>query len=78
LSIFANIDRLIREAASNDLAGAVVKRAVRIFGTVILSGLSAYGAAQLALGLDLGADGATLASIAAFSSNFLVIALIAA
>jgi hypothetical protein len=75
--MFANKDRLIREAAGNDLAGAPVKRAIRIFGTVILSGLSAYGAAQLALGLDLGAEGATLASIAAFSSNFFMIALIA-
>ena len=76
--MFANKDRLIREAAGNDLAGAVVKRAIRICGAVILSGLSAYGAAQLALGLDLGADGATLASIAAFASNFFMIALIAA
>jgi hypothetical protein len=75
--MIANKDRIIREAAGNNLAGAAVKRAIRIFGTVILSGLSAYGAAQLALGLDLGVDGATLASIAAFSSNFLMIALTA-
>jgi hypothetical protein len=70
-------DRLIRETAGNDLAGTVV-RAIRICGAVILSGLSAYGAAQLVLGLGLGADGATLAGIAAFSSNFFMIALIAA
>jgi hypothetical protein len=75
--MFANKDRLIHEAAGNDLAGAVVKRAIRICSAIILSGLSACGAAQLALGLDLGADGATLASIAAFSSNFFMIALIA-
>jgi hypothetical protein len=39
---------------------------------LILSGLSADGAAQLALGLGLGADGATLAGIAAFFSNFMI------
>jgi hypothetical protein len=44
---------------------------------LILYGLSADGAAQLALGLGLGADGATLAGIAAFFSNFMI-ALIAA
>jgi hypothetical protein len=76
--MFANKDRLIREAAGNDLAGAAVKRAIHICGAVILSGFSAYGAAQLALSLDLGTDGATLASVAAFSSNYFMIALIAA
>jgi hypothetical protein len=65
--MFANKDRLMSAAAGNDLAGAVVKRAICTCGAVILSGLSAYGAAQLALLLGLGADGATLASIAAFS-----------
>ena len=75
--MFPNKDHLIREAAGNDLTVAVVKRAIRICGAVILSGFSAYGAAQLALGLDMGADGVTLAGIAAFSSNFFMIALIA-
>jgi hypothetical protein len=75
--MFANKHRLIREAAGNDLAGAVVNRAICICGAVILSGLSAYGAAQLAFGLGLGAEGATLACIAAFSSNFFMIMLIA-
>jgi hypothetical protein len=73
----ARIIRLGPEEAGNDLAGAGVKRTMRICGTLILSGLSADGAAQLALGLGLGADGATLAGIAAFFSNFMI-ALIAA
>jgi hypothetical protein len=73
----ARIIRLGPEEAGNDLAGAGVKRTIRICGTLILSGLSADGAAQLALGLGLGADGATLAGIAAFFSNFMI-ALIAA
>jgi hypothetical protein len=73
----ARIIRLGPEEAGNDLAGAGVKRTMRICGTLILSGLSADGAAQLALGLGLGADGATLVGIAAFFSNFMI-ALIAA
>ena len=66
----ARIIRLGPEEAGDDLAGAGVKRTIRICGTLILSGLSACGAAQLALGLGLGADGATMAGIAAFASNF--------
>ena len=46
-----------------------MKRVIYVV-VVLLSSLSAFGAAQLVLGLGLGAIAATLACIAAFVGNF--------
>jgi hypothetical protein len=46
------------------------RRILHIGGTFVLCGLSAYGAAHLALGFGLGFEGATLACITAFFCNF--------
>jgi hypothetical protein len=50
-----------------------MKRVMYVGGTVILSGLSAFGAAQVAFGLGLGPEAATLACIAGFIGNFFMI-----
>ncbi len=50
-----------------------MKRLIYVGAVVLLSGPSAFGAAQLVLGLGLGAVAATLASIAAFVGNFFMI-----
>ena len=50
-----------------------MKRLIYVGAVVLLSGLSAFGAAQLVLGLGLGAVAATFAGIAAFVGNFLLI-----
>ena len=49
------------------------RRILHIGGTFVLSGLSAYGAARLALDFGLGFEGATLACTAAFFCNFFMI-----
>jgi hypothetical protein len=43
---------------------------MRVCGTAVLSALSAFGASQLALVLDLGPAVATFACILTFLSNF--------
>jgi hypothetical protein len=50
-----------------------MKRLIYVGVVVLLSSLSAFGAAQLVLGLGLGAIAATLACIAAFVGNFFLI-----
>ncbi len=50
-----------------------MKRLIYVVVVVLLSSLSAVGAAQLVLGLGLGAIAATLACIAAFVGNFFLI-----
>ena len=42
------------------------QRVLRVGGTVLLAGLSAFGAATLVLGVDLGFEAAIMAGIAAF------------
>jgi hypothetical protein len=49
------------------------RRILHIGGTFVLSGLSAYGAAHLALGFGLRFEGATLACTTAFFCNFFMI-----
>jgi hypothetical protein len=49
------------------------RRILHVGGTFVLSGLSAYGAAHLALGFSLGFEGATLACTTAFFCNFFMI-----
>ena len=50
-----------------------MRRAMYIGGSALICGLSAFGAAELALGLGLGPLLATLACIAAFLCNFFII-----
>ena len=50
-----------------------MRRVAYIGGIVLICGLSAFGAAELALGLRLGPLLATLACIAAFLCNFFMI-----
>lgn len=50
-----------------------MKRLIYVGAVVLLSGLSAFGAVQLVLGLGLGAVAATLACIAVFVCNFFLI-----
>ena len=42
------------------------QRVLRVGGTVLLGGLSAFGAATLVLGVDLGFEAAAMTAIAAF------------
>ena len=46
---------------------------LRVGGTVLLAGLSAFGAATLVLGVDLGFEAAIMAGIAAFVANVFMI-----
>jgi len=48
-------------------------RVLRVGGTVLLAGLSAFGAATLVLGVDLGVEAAIMAGIAAFVANVFMI-----
>ena len=48
-------------------------RVLRVGGTVLLAGLSAFGAATLVLGVDLGFEAAIMAAIAAFVANVFMI-----
>ena len=48
-------------------------RVLRVGGTVLLAGLSAFGAATLVLGVDLGFEAAIMAGIAAFVANVFMI-----
>ena len=48
-------------------------RVLRVGGTVLLAGLSAFGAATLVLGVDLGFEAAIMAGIAAFFANVFMI-----
>ena len=50
-----------------------MRRAMYIGGIVLICALSAFGAAELALGLGLGPVHATLACVAAFLCNFFMI-----
>jgi predicted cobalt transporter CbtA len=50
-----------------------MRQVTYIGGTVLVSGLSGFGAAELALGLGLGPELATLACIPAFLCNFFMI-----
>ncbi len=52
---------------------SAMKRLIYVGAVVLLSSLSAFGAAQFVLGLGLGAVAATLACTAAFVGNFLLI-----
>ena len=49
------------------------QRVLRVGGTVLLAGLSAFGAATLVLGVDLGFEAAIMAGIAAFVANVFMI-----
>jgi hypothetical protein len=51
----------------------MIQRVLRTVGMVTLCGLSAYGAAQLALGLGIGFEGATMACVGGFFGNFFAI-----
>ena len=46
---------------------------LRVGGTVLLAGLSAFGAATLVLGVDLGVEAAIMAGIAALVANVFMI-----
>ena len=48
-------------------------RVLRVDGTVLLAGLSAFGAATLVLGVDLGVEAAIMAGIAALVANVFMI-----
>jgi hypothetical protein len=48
-------------------------RVLRVGGTVLLAGLSAFGAATLVVGVDLGFEAAIMAGIAAFFANVFMI-----
>ena len=48
-------------------------RVLRVGGTVLLAGLSAFGAATLVLGVDLGFEAAIMAGVAAFVANVFMI-----
>ena len=48
-------------------------RVLRVGGTVLLAGLSAFGAATLVLGVDLGFEAAIMAGIAALVANVFMI-----
>ena len=50
-----------------------MRRVMYIGGIVLICGLSAFGAAELSLGLGFGPVLATLACIAAFLCNFFMI-----
>jgi len=49
------------------------QRVLRVGGTVLLAGLSAFGAATLVLGVDLGFEAAIMAGVAAFVANVFMI-----
>ena len=49
------------------------QRVLRVGGTMLLAGLSAFGAATLVLGVDLGFEAAIMAGIAAFVANVFMI-----
>ena len=49
------------------------QRLLRVGGTMLLAGLSAFGAATLVLGVDLGFEAAIMAGIAAFVANVFMI-----
>ena len=49
------------------------QRVLRVGGTVLLAGLSAFGAATLVIGVDLGFEAAIMAGIAAFFANVFMI-----
>ena len=49
------------------------QRVLRVGGTVLLAGLSAFGAATLVVGFDLGFEAAIMAGIAAFFANVFMI-----
>ena len=49
------------------------QRVLRVGGTVLLGGLSAFGAATLVLGVDLGVEAAIMAGIAALVANVFMI-----
>ena len=49
------------------------QRVLRVGGTVLLAGLSAFGAATLVLGVDLGVEAAIMAGIAALVANVFMI-----
>src|SRR6516165_9747351 len=49
------------------------QRVLRVGGTMLLAGLSAFGAATLVLGVDLGFEAAIMAGIAAFFANVFMI-----
>ena len=49
------------------------QRVLRVGGTVLLAGLSAFGAATLVVGVDLGFEAAIMAAIAAFVANVFMI-----
>jgi hypothetical protein len=53
--------------------GTSMKRAVYIIAVVLLSGLAAFGAAELSLALGLGPEAAILAGLAAFFGNLFMI-----
>jgi hypothetical protein len=48
-------------------------RVLRVGGTVLPAGLSAFGAATLVVGVDLGFEAAIIAGIAAFFANVFMI-----
>ena len=48
-------------------------RVLRVGGTVLVAGLSAFGAATLVLGVDLGFEAAIMAGVAAFVANVFMI-----
>ena len=48
-------------------------RVLRVGGTVLLAELSAFGAATLVLGVDLGVEAAIMAGIAALVANVFMI-----
>ena len=49
------------------------QRVLRVGGTMLLAGLSAFGAATLVVGFDLGFEAAIMAGIAAFFANVFMI-----
>ena len=49
------------------------QRVLRVGGTMLLAGLSAFGAATLVVGVDLGFEAAIMAGIAAFFANVFMI-----
>ena len=46
---------------------------LRVGGTMLLAGLSAFGAATMVVGVDLGFEAAIMAAIAAFFANVFMI-----
>ena len=49
------------------------QRVLRVGGTMLLAGLSAFGAATLVVGFDLGFEAAIMAGIAALVANVFMI-----